>query len=89
VPRVTAFACAGILEWLELQAMLWQADCASVCQKQFAINRNKMGHRPTQPYVPMKPESAVHRMRHAFAPARELSPLRRRGSIHTAIIGSR
>jgi len=72
VPSVAAKPGAGILQRLELESVLRQADGASVGEQQLAIGRDEVRHSSILPQMAMEPQPAIHGVDHSIAELFEL-----------------
>jgi hypothetical protein len=73
MPRVPAYAGAGILEGLELKASEGETNGATVMHQAPSIGGDQVRHGATLPYVSVQPQAAFHRVDHPFPPQCELA----------------
>ncbi|HKS07611.1 MAG TPA: hypothetical protein VJR92_15010 [Gemmatimonadaceae bacterium] len=78
MPRIASLARKWILERLELQARFGKSNATPILEQQFTIAGDQVRHRSAVPDVSMHPQTAGHRVDHAIAPPRELTPRRGR-----------
>ena len=67
MPRVPPEPCARVLERLELQALLGEADSPAILEQPRAVGGDEMCHATPLPHVAVEPEAAVHGVDHPVA----------------------
>jgi len=73
MPGIAADTRAGILEWLELQAVGSDAHDSTVFEQQRLIGRDEVRHPATLPQMPVQPEAAIHGVDHPVTAVTELA----------------
>jgi hypothetical protein len=85
MPGVAPLAGARILQRLSLQALVRQTHTATIREQSIAIGGHEMCHTAAKPDMAVEPESAVHRVDHSIAAARELP----RETVSGGVVGHR
>src|SRR4029079_11075533 len=67
VPGIATDARARVLERLELQPVGRDSDQTPVSEKTLSVSRYEMSERASLPHMAVQPETALHRVDHAFS----------------------
>jgi hypothetical protein len=76
VPRITADAGAGILQWFELQTGRSEPDRRAEAEQSLTVGRDEVRHLAPFPDVAMQPQAAIHRVNHPGAAGPKFSIFR-------------
>lgn len=73
MPRIASYTGAWILEGFELQTRGVESHRRAIAQQTRTIGAHEMHERFAQPHMTVQPETAIHRVHHAFAATREFA----------------
>jgi hypothetical protein len=76
MPGIATFSRSRIAQRLELKLFGRKAHLRAVAKQDVSVYRDKVSHRATEPYMAVKPQSALHRMDHPVTAGREFAVFR-------------